>query len=432
MKKIFILIAMLLIASPIFAFEIPAGKTVSKEAVLSGIESYTQKINANPAQEEAYINRAFLYFLLDNIKAAIADYDKLISINPNNEEFYLNRGYLKHISHKREEALKDYDMALKIKPDYAFAYNNRGVALAELGRHSDSLAAYNTAIQINPNYADAYYNRGNLKTKTEKNEEALEDFNTAIKLNPTDSASFNNRGVVKRKLNYNVGALSDFSIAIKLNPDDITAFANRGRLKKRYYDSEGAEEDFKTAIAIAEESPVIVKQIELQNQIVAEQKALEEAKPQLREPKVAADNIQKIAYKTTLSTNDDNIKVAAVKASVVKVDPKSTKVQEIPRPQTKQQEPEITTKPVANPKLAECYYIRALQKYILQNRESALKDFDMAIKYNPEYAEAYYYRAAIKRDFKDDGFVDDYRKAVQLKPDLKAVNDADVLTILKI
>lgn len=423
---------MLFFALPICAFEIPAGKIVNKEAVLNGIETYSQKIKTNPNSEDAYINRAFLYFLSDNIAAAIADYDLLISINPNNEEYYLNRGYLKHISHRREEALKDYDMALKIKPDYAFAYNNRGVALAEMGRSADSLIAYNTAIKLDPNYADAYYNRGNLKTNTEKNEEALEDFNTAIKLNPTDSASFNNRGVVKRKLNYDVGALSDFSIAVKLNPEDITAFANRGRLKKRYFDSEGAEEDFKSAIAIAEESPIIVKQIELQNNLAEVQKMYNASKPALREPKVASDNIQKIAYNKFADNTELNIKPATVKASVVKVDPKSNKAQTIPQPKISNTEPEITTKPVTNPKLAECYYIRALQKYILQNRESALKDFDLAIQYNPDYAEAYYYRAAIKRDFKDEGFVDDYTKAIQLNPSLRAVKDADVLTILKI
>ena len=125
------------------------------------------------------------------------------------------------------------------------------------------------------------------------------------------------------------------------------------------------------------------------------------------------------------------MKIAAVKASVVKVTPKTNKTSILPQPK-KEETPEITTKPVVNPKLAECYFIRALQKYILQNRESALKDFNMAIQHNPNYAEAYYYRAAIKRDFQDEGFVDDYRKAVQLKPSLKTVNEADVLTILKI
>jgi len=430
MKKFFIILLFLVLIMPSYGFEIPAGKKVNKEAVLSGLEKYSKIIIENPASQDAYINRAFLNFLMGNIEEAILDYDQLIKLNPLNEEFYLNRGYLKHISHKREEALKDYNEALKINPNYAFAYNNRGVALAELGKNEESLTAYNAAIKIDPNYADAYYNRGNLKTKTDKNNEALQDFNTAIKLNPTDSASFNNRGVVKRKLNFNVGALSDFSIAIKLNPEDITAFANRGRLKKRYFDSEGAEEDFKAAIAIAEETPIIIKEIDTIKLVDKKQESSLE-KPELKDSKVTSDGIQKIAYKKQEVDESVNIKPISVKASVVKVEPKSNSVSELPQIAIKS-EPKITTKPVANPKLAECYYIRALQKYILQNRESALKDFNMAIEHNPEYAEAYYYRAAIKRDFQDEGFVDDYRKAIQLNPSLKSVNDADVLTILKI
>lgn len=403
-------------------------KTVDKEAVLKAIVGYNQKIDADPKAEEPYINRAYLNYLLGNIQAAIEDYDILISINSNNEEFFLNRGYLKHISNRREDALKDYDKALRIKPDYAFAHNNRGVVLSELGRSSESLTAYNTAIKIDPNYADAYYNRGNLKTRAEKNEEALEDFNNAIKLNPSDSASYNNRGVVKRKLNFDVGALSDFTIAIKLNPDDITAFANRGRLKKRYYDSEGAEEDFQTAIAVANESPILIKEIEIQKQIADNNKTVE---PTPAPAKIAQEPIQKIANKQILPKQEEPVKVAAMQAGVVKVDPNHKKETVTPTVPVKPA-PDITTKPVTNPKLAECYYIRALQKYILQNRQSALADFNMAIQYNPQYAEAYYYRAAIKRDMKDAGFVDDYTKAIQINPGLKAVNDADVLMILKI
>lgn len=433
MKKLLMILIIIVFTLPAFSFEIPSGKIVSTEAVSKGIENYTQIINTNPKAEDAYINRAFLYFLTGNINSAIADYDSLISLNPKNEEFYLNRGYLKHISNRQNEAIKDYDAALQIKPDYAFAYNNRGVALAELGKVADSFASYNTAIKINPNYADAYYNRGNLKTKIEKNEEALEDFNTAIKLNPKDSASFNNRGVVKRKLNYNVGALSDFSIAIKLNPEDITAFSNRGRLKKRYFDSEGAEEDFKSAIAIAEESPTLVKEIEVESHLATDTTTQDsEPKPTLRESKVSSEGIQKIAYTTNSTDKDKTTTLTSVKAGIVKIDPKSNKTTELPTPASLNKTPDITTKPVENPKLAECYYIRALQKYILQNRESALKDFNTAIQYNPNYAEAYYYRAAIKRDMKDEGFVDDYKKAVTLNPQLKAVHDADVLMILKI
>ena len=446
LKSVIIFALIMFCTSSVFAIsESAQPRQVNKNAVLSAIAGFSKLITENPNSVDAYINRAYLNYLLGNIDLAIEDYDKLISINPKNEEFYLNRGYLKHISNKREEALKDYDAALAVNPKYAFAHNNRGVVLSELGKTAESMVAYNMAIKIDPNYADAYYNRGNLKTRTEKNEEALEDFDTAIKLNPTDSASFNNRGVVKRKLNFNVGALSDFSIAIKLNPEDITAFANRGRLKKRYFDSEGAEEDFKNAIAIAEESPVLVKEMEIQREIAQNQKpVVVSATPDsvvyksapadlnfaLRQPKVNPATIQKIAYLKKDETS--SIKPATVKAGVVKVDPKKDIAAVPALRQPVNAVPEINTKPVANPKLAECYYIRALQKYILQNRDSALADFNMAIKYNPQYAEAYYYRAAIKRDLKDEGFVEDYTKAVQLNPALKAVNDADVLTILKI
>ncbi len=436
---------------------------IDKDSVMQTITKYNTILETDPNNVDALYNKAYLEYILGDIASAIKDYDLLVSIQPGNKEFYLNRGYLKHIINKREEALKDYDEALKIDPNYAFAYNNRGVALSELGRNDESLTAYNRAIEINPNYSDAYYNRGNLMTKTNKDEEALEDYNAAIQLNPKDSASFNNRGVVKRKLNFNVGALSDFSIAIKLDPEDITAYANRGRLKKRFFDSEGAEEDFTSAIAIADNNPFLVQEIQIENEIASNQKPIvqtatpvaykyttPELNKELRIPRTEKHAMQKLAQNRV-----NEVKVAQVQASVMKVEPKTanqpkpflanntvntvykvnnnkTNTATAQAPKIAAKEPEITAKPVTNPKLAECYYIRALQKYILQNRESALADFNMAIQYNPDYAEAYYYRAAIKRDLNDDGFVDDYKKAVQINPSLKAVNDNDILTILKI
>ena len=104
-------------------------RVVSKQYIENAIENYTSKIASKPTDEDGYINRAYLNYLIGNFELAIKDYDTLITLNPRNEEFYLNRGYLYHISNKRHQALKDYESALKIKPDYAFAQNNRGVVL---------------------------------------------------------------------------------------------------------------------------------------------------------------------------------------------------------------------------------------------------------------------------------------------------------------
>ena len=416
------------------------GKSLNYKLINKAMAEYNQAIATNPNDEDAYIKRAYVYYITDDIKAAIVDYDTIIRINPKNEEFYLNRGYLKHISNDREGALEDYNAALRINPRYAFAYNNRGVALEELGNPTESLEAYDTAIKLDPKYADAYYNRGSLKTRNENNEEALEDFNKAIALNPSDSASYNNRGVVKRKLNFNVGALSDFSIAIKINPEDMIALTNRGKLKKRYFDSEGAEEDFKLAVDIAETTPTLIKQVEIESLVVHNTRSTTNVqvpehniKPTKRdftqnENILAVNNIKKQNISQT-KTNDTNIGTSStpiIKTSLEKQDVNTN------TPARQISQSPITTKPVPNPKLAECYYIRALQKYILQNRNSALSDFDMAIQHNPDLAEAYYYRAAIKRDLKDESFVADYQKAVSINPSLKNVNEADVLNILKI
>ena len=106
--KVFVVFVVLCFcASSVFAITESSNKVVNKNAVLSALAGYNQQIQADPNSIDAYINRAYLYYLLGNVQEAIADYDKIISISPKNEEFYLNRGYLKHISNNREGALKD-------------------------------------------------------------------------------------------------------------------------------------------------------------------------------------------------------------------------------------------------------------------------------------------------------------------------------------
>ena len=48
MRKFIIFIAIAFFALPAFSFEIPAGKTINKDAILSGIKTYTEKIADNP------------------------------------------------------------------------------------------------------------------------------------------------------------------------------------------------------------------------------------------------------------------------------------------------------------------------------------------------------------------------------------------------
>ena len=56
-----------------------------------------------------------------------------------------------------------------------------------------------------------------------------------------------------------------------------------------------------------------------------------------------------------------------------------------------------------------------------ENREAALKSYDIAIDLYPEFTEAYYNRGNLKDDKGDyDGAITDYTKAIELKPDFAA------------
>ena len=84
------------------------------------------------------------------------------------------------------------------------------------------------------------------------------------------------------------------------------------------------------------------------------------------------------------------------------------------------------------PKLAESYYIRGLQKCILRDLNGALSDLDKALANNSNYADAYFYRGAIKKELGDmDGFRKDYASAIKINPSLQSFNGSNALALLQ-
>ena len=401
----------------------------------------------------SYSNRASNLFMKKDINGALLSLDEAIRLNPNNPQLYLNRGFVKHFIHDYENAMSDYNQALKINPKFAFAYNNRGVLKVSLNDIQGAMQDYATALSLNPRYADVYYNRGNLKYMTDDLTGALADYDEAIKYNPKDSEAYNNRGVVKKRLDYNVGALSDYSQAIALNPKDSIAYANRGRLKKLYFDNEGAAIDLNQAVALAENQVFIknVKPLLSERHYIAAIPTVAsfaydftdnaQSLPKKDEQKLALNTtpalqpvskpVQKISEPvTTKPTN--NIKTSKTQVNKSKTPTLNAGVGKVVIPET----PDIRTTAVTNaattnPKLAESYYIRGLQKCVLHDMQGAIADLDKAITNNSKYAEAYFYRAAIKKELGDiDGFKKDYSTAIQIKPALQTYNDSNALSLI--
>ena len=111
------------------------------------IVAYTEKIELNPCDANAYLYRGKVYArksesdkaspghqkALDN---AIADYQKAIELNPDNAEVYYELGNVYHAQEDLNKALKSYDKALDLDLDDLLrdkAHYERGVVHLLLG-----------------------------------------------------------------------------------------------------------------------------------------------------------------------------------------------------------------------------------------------------------------------------------------------------------
>ncbi len=111
------------------------------------------------------------------------------------------------------------------------------------------IESYNKEIKANPNDESLYYNRGFLKLQLDDTAGALVDFNNAIAINPEEASV--GRGILNVLISKNFReAIKNFDKAIEINPNYSSAYEYRGKSKFAINDDEGAIEDFIKAIEL--------------------------------------------------------------------------------------------------------------------------------------------------------------------------------------
>lgn len=73
------------------------------------------------------------YFNSRDYENAIFYYTQAINLDNNNFEAYSNRGFAYYNLNEYDKAISDYNEALKIKPDDFLTYNNKGMVYNRKG-----------------------------------------------------------------------------------------------------------------------------------------------------------------------------------------------------------------------------------------------------------------------------------------------------------
>lgn len=268
--------SLVLVCLLMFAGAVSGQSPAAKDAVRAGlacqetdydckIKNFTEAIELDPANFEAYFERGLAYRKKNNGDLALADLNKALELKPDSAKAFYFRGIVNGEKGDYERAVADFNNSIRLNPDVADSYNNRGYSYLRIGNHrlaledfdkaiqmfgdssnayiayfnrgllrcsqgcSDlALADYDKAIQLNPNYAEAYVQRGGAYDSKGRLDLALADYNKALQLKPDIPQAYNGRGWVYHQQRLLDRAIAEYTTAIQIKPDFAAAYCNRG------------------------------------------------------------------------------------------------------------------------------------------------------------------------------------------------------------
>lgn len=243
------------------------------------IAAYTQVLQLNPKNIDAYVSRGLIYEELRDYKSAVADYEQVnrISYDPlvlNN----LIRNYA--LLKDKEKAIAVVDQRIAQISNYAARtstynpfvklfkiqfYSIRGTILIYFQDYTDAIKDYSQALQLNPNYTPAYYARGFAYDQLGQSKAAIKDYQQVLGINPQEiqpkefrgyppssdattlAIAYYFRGMARAQLKDFQGAIAELDQAIQLYPNYLLAYTARGLVRDRLQDKQGARQDFQKA-----------------------------------------------------------------------------------------------------------------------------------------------------------------------------------------
>lgn len=232
------------------------------------IKKFTEEINKNPNDPEAYLRRCLSYIIAEEYELADKDFNKAIELGIESYLPYACRGMIYQELGKYDIAIKDFDKAIELDPNNAEVYEKRAECYCELGNYDKAAEDFTNAGLTTDDEYDGnpiikyLVNKGESYRFSENLNKAIHCLDKAIEINPNFSKSYDRRGwYYSLSEKYDL-ALKDFNKAIELDLDNAYAYEDRAECYCELGDYDKAAEDFKIAGVTADEhdyngSPII-------------------------------------------------------------------------------------------------------------------------------------------------------------------------------
>lgn len=222
------------------------------------VAAYTETVNLNPKNADAYNRRGLIYKMRGQYELAIADFSKTIELVPTNSNVYYNKGDSYFLNKQYELAVADFSKAIELTPEFSLAYIRRGlsyydivtqayfksternVPLTDIMTEAQRLSYYDLiiadlskAIEIKPDFIYPYTVRGNAYSDKGQYDLALADFDKVIELDKTYAQAYYFKGLMFDGLKKKQKAVDNYKKFLQYaRPDDISIDMVKKSIKK--------------------------------------------------------------------------------------------------------------------------------------------------------------------------------------------------------
>lgn len=153
--------------------------------------------------------------------------------------------YVKKILLKNPRlAIKKLNDIVKKNPKNPKLYYYLGASYDRLNKTGKAVKYYKKAIKLNPEYLAAYNNLGIAYNKSRNFKKAYKTFLKMVKINPKNPVYYNNIGFIEEERNKNHKAIEFFNKAVSLNPFYTMAYLNLGSIYRKLGENKRAANDY--------------------------------------------------------------------------------------------------------------------------------------------------------------------------------------------
>lgn len=222
------------------------------------LEVLNKTISSDPSDINSKHRKSNVLYLLKRYDEAEELIDELLKERPNEPAFYNDKACLYMADNDYEQAEKMFTKCIELAPKLSLFYSNRSLTYTQRKQFDKAIADCNKAIQIDPDFGFAYMNRSNAYYMKGELNKALQDIDIAIEKDPENALAYINKGSYLLLSGDLNNALSNFETAIKISPFIGDAYVGRGMVKNEVNDLTGAMADFEKGAKLGADKEVML------------------------------------------------------------------------------------------------------------------------------------------------------------------------------